>query len=49
MSGRKGIGRRGRKVMKRGINDMGESVRIEIAVEVEVVENKWESRSGLKL
>ena len=49
MSGRKGMGRRGRKIIRRGINDMGESVRIEIAVEVEVVENKWESRSVLIL
>ena len=49
MSGRKAMGRRGRKVMRRGINDTGESVRIKIAVEVEVAENKWESRSGLIL
>ena len=49
MRGRKGRGRRGRKIIRRGINDMGVSVRIEIAVEVEVVENKWESRSVLIL
>ena len=43
------MGRRGRKVMIRGIKDTGESVRIGIAVEVEVAENKWESRSVLIL